>query len=154
MRKILIGFISLGVVLGVYLLYTRASKTPRTDKDRIAEIIKSVTDGNTPDLDSQMGKIGDVGIGPAEKAYYFTTNPETQEIEREFGFEKLLHADRGVWDIEKPYMNVYRRNFTCYLTADKGQVLFDGRLSCVSNPREILNCISASGYEECVRCMA
>lgn len=41
-----------------------------------------------------------------------------------------------------------------YVAADKGQVLFDGRLSCVSNPREILSCISKSGYEECVRCMA
>jgi len=41
-----------------------------------------------------------------------------------------------------------------YVAADKGQVLFNGMLSCVSNPREILNCISASGYEECVRCMA
>jgi Fe-S cluster assembly ATP-binding protein len=41
-----------------------------------------------------------------------------------------------------------------YVAADKGQVLFDGRLSCVSNPREILSCISRSGYEECVRCMA
>jgi hypothetical protein len=122
MRKILIGFVSLGVVLGVYLLYTRVSKTPKTDTDRIAEAIKSVADGNLVDFDSRMGKIGDVGIGPAEKAYYFTTNPKTQEIEREFGFEKLLHAVRGVWDIEKPYMNVFRRNFTCYLTADKGQV--------------------------------
>jgi Fe-S cluster assembly ATP-binding protein len=41
-----------------------------------------------------------------------------------------------------------------YLTADKGQVLYGGRLSCISNPREILTCISKSGYEECVRCMA
>lgn len=41
-----------------------------------------------------------------------------------------------------------------YVAADKGQVLYDGMLSCVSNPREILDCISASGYEECVRCIA
>jgi Fe-S cluster assembly ATP-binding protein len=41
-----------------------------------------------------------------------------------------------------------------YVAADKGQVLFDGRLSCVSNPREILNCIGETGYEECVRCIA
>lgn len=40
-----------------------------------------------------------------------------------------------------------------YVSADKGHVLYDGMLSCVSNPREILNCISESGYEECVRCM-
>ena len=41
-----------------------------------------------------------------------------------------------------------------YVTADKGQVLFDGMLSCVSHPAEILTCIGKSGYEECVRCIA
>ncbi|MBW1782398.1 MAG: ABC transporter ATP-binding protein [Deltaproteobacteria bacterium] len=41
-----------------------------------------------------------------------------------------------------------------YVAADKGQVLYDGRLSCVSNPREILNCVGESGYEECVRCIS
>ncbi len=40
-----------------------------------------------------------------------------------------------------------------YVAADKGQVLYNGYLSCVSNPREILSCISKSGYEECVRCI-
>jgi len=40
-----------------------------------------------------------------------------------------------------------------YVTADKGQVLFDGMLSCVSNPREILGCVGESGYQECVRCI-
>ena len=40
-----------------------------------------------------------------------------------------------------------------YVSADKGQVLYNGMLSCVSNPNEILNCISESGYEECVRCI-
>ncbi|MFN3534382.1 MAG: ABC transporter ATP-binding protein [Desulfatiglandales bacterium] len=41
-----------------------------------------------------------------------------------------------------------------YVNADKGQVLYQGRLSCVTNPREILDCISKSGYEECVRCIS
>ncbi|MDB9822427.1 ABC transporter ATP-binding protein [Deltaproteobacteria bacterium] len=40
-----------------------------------------------------------------------------------------------------------------YVTGDKGQVLFDGKLSCVSNPREILKCVGESGYKECVRCI-
>jgi len=40
-----------------------------------------------------------------------------------------------------------------YVDADKGQVLFDGKLSSVENPREILKCVGQSGYEECVRCM-
>jgi len=41
-----------------------------------------------------------------------------------------------------------------YVAADKGQVLYDGRLSCVSNPHEILNCVGEFGYEECVRCIS
>lgn len=39
-----------------------------------------------------------------------------------------------------------------YITADKGQVLYNGVLTCTSNPREIFRCISRVGYEECVRC--
>jgi Fe-S cluster assembly ATP-binding protein len=40
-----------------------------------------------------------------------------------------------------------------YVTADKGQVLYDGVLSCTTNPREILDCIGKMGYKECVRCI-
>jgi Fe-S cluster assembly ATP-binding protein len=39
-----------------------------------------------------------------------------------------------------------------YITADKGQVLYDGVLTCTSNPREIFRCISEVGYGECVKC--
>jgi len=39
-----------------------------------------------------------------------------------------------------------------YITADKGQVLYGGVLTCTSNPREIFKCISQVGYGECVKC--
>jgi Fe-S cluster assembly ATP-binding protein len=39
-----------------------------------------------------------------------------------------------------------------YVTADKGQLLYQGELTCSSNPREIFTCIREAGYEECVRC--
>ena len=39
-----------------------------------------------------------------------------------------------------------------YVTADKGQVLFDGVLACRSNPNAIFKQIKEEGYEECVRC--
>ncbi|MBN2312788.1 MAG: hypothetical protein JXM79_02595 [Sedimentisphaerales bacterium] len=122
MRKFLIGFVSLGIVLGLYTLYIRTGKTPDIDTDRAAKAIKSTADGNAIDPNSEMGKIGDVGIGPVRQARYVTLNPKTKEVEREFGFEKLLHEVRDVWEIEKPYMNVYRRNFKCFITADRGQV--------------------------------
>lgn len=40
-----------------------------------------------------------------------------------------------------------------FISADKGQVLYNGMLSCVSNPNEILRCVSESGYQECVKCI-
>jgi Fe-S cluster assembly ATP-binding protein len=40
-----------------------------------------------------------------------------------------------------------------YVTADKGQVLYEGMMSCKTNPNEIFTCIKQQGYEECVRCV-
>ncbi len=39
-----------------------------------------------------------------------------------------------------------------YITADQGQVLYNGHMCCMRNPREILNWLREYGYEECVRC--
>lgn len=39
-----------------------------------------------------------------------------------------------------------------YITADRGQVLYNGHLCCSRNAREILKWIGEFGYEECVRC--
>ncbi|MFP4476500.1 MAG: ABC transporter ATP-binding protein [Desulfatibacillaceae bacterium] len=39
-----------------------------------------------------------------------------------------------------------------YITADKGQVLYDGVLCCRQNAREILKWIREYGYKECVAC--
>jgi len=39
-----------------------------------------------------------------------------------------------------------------YITADKGQVLYNGVLCCSRNAREILGWITEYGYEECVKC--
>jgi Fe-S cluster assembly ATP-binding protein len=39
-----------------------------------------------------------------------------------------------------------------YITADKGQVLYNGVICCSRNAREILKWIREYGYEECVKC--
>ena len=123
MRKIFIALISLAAVLAIYLFYGRVSKTPTIpmDTDTEAEFIDSVADGNDGGLDNNVGMIGEVGVGTVRKARYITLN-ENKEVEREWGFEKLLHEVRDLWEIEKPYMNVYQRNVKFYITADKGNV--------------------------------
>ncbi|MFZ5427464.1 MAG: ABC transporter ATP-binding protein [Thermodesulfobacteriota bacterium] len=41
-----------------------------------------------------------------------------------------------------------------YINADRGQVMYEGKLCCESNPRDILDHISRFGYQECLRCLA
>jgi hypothetical protein len=65
--------------------------------------------------------VGGVGVGTVQKAKYTHLNTKKQ-VDREFGFEKLLHVEGDEWEIEKPYMNVFRGNLKCYMTADKGRV--------------------------------
>ena len=122
MRKLLIGVVSLGAILGVYLLYSRVSESPMIETGGDGAFVVPAGDGNDAALENGMGQIGEVGLGTVQKARYITLNPTTKRLEREFGFEKLLHQAGDIWEIEKPYMNVYRPNFKCYITADKGQV--------------------------------
>ena len=122
MRKLLIGVVSLGAVLGAYLLYRRVSDTPVFQTRPGVEVVGSAADGNAAALDGETGRIGQVGLGPVRKAEYVTLNQKTKRVERKFGFERLLHETGDVWEIEKPYMNIYRPNLTCFVTADKGQV--------------------------------
>jgi len=122
MRKLLVGFISLGVVFAAYVLYRGVSNTPVLETDSGAEFIETVAESNFGDFESNVGKIGDIGLGPMHKAYFINVNKETKALEREWGFEKLLHEDRGFWELEKPYVNVFQSDFTCYITADRGLV--------------------------------
>ncbi|MHC4569562.1 MAG: hypothetical protein ACYTE3_27880, partial [Planctomycetota bacterium] len=76
MRKLLIGFVSLGGVLAVYLLYTGVSDSPVIEDDPGAEFIETIADSNTGDFDPNVGKIGDIGIGRADLAEFITRNKE------------------------------------------------------------------------------
>jgi Fe-S cluster assembly ATP-binding protein len=40
-----------------------------------------------------------------------------------------------------------------YVDADQANVLFNGRIACQGNPRELLRGISDHGYEECTKCL-
>jgi hypothetical protein len=73
------------------------------------------------DSNSNIGKVGDVGVGVIKNARYTTLNDQKQ-VEREFGFEELLHQDGNDWEIEKPYMNIYRRSFNCSITGERAKV--------------------------------
>ncbi len=115
-RKLFIWLISFGAVLVVFLLYSLLSGTARIEIDIGSEAAD--TDSN---FSGEVGVVGEVGVGPVEMARFTDLNKDKQ-IEREFGFERLLHKSGDEWVIEKPFMNIYRPSFKCYITADTGDV--------------------------------
>ncbi|MHC4658300.1 MAG: hypothetical protein ACYS83_03870, partial [Planctomycetota bacterium] len=116
-RKFYVWLISLGVVLAVYLLYDRMAGTPQIDFDTQAQFTGAVADSN-----GEIGMIGDVGVRELEVAEFITRNDKTKEIEQIFGFEELIDEEGDEWEVSKPYMNIFRRNFNCYITADKARI--------------------------------
>ncbi len=116
-RKLRVWLISIGAIFVIYLFYNLISRTPPIEIDTG----DTVAESNTVEFDGNVGKVGGVGVGTIQKAKYTHLNAKKQ-VDREFGFEKLLHVEGNEWEIEKPYMNIFRGNLKCYMTADKGTV--------------------------------
>ncbi len=135
-RKFYVWLISLGAVLVIYLLYSWISKTPPIDIDAGKEFTDTIADGNLGGFVGEGGRIGDVYVPAIRKARFTDFDKETKEVIREWGFEKLLHDAGEEWDIEKPYMNIFRRSFKCYITSDKGRVRVETAVGMVS-PKDV-----------------
>jgi hypothetical protein len=118
LRKLLVAGLSLAGVLAIYLLYIRISKTPPISVDAGSELVGSAADSN---VDGKIGKVGGVGVATLKKPRFLHRN-KNKEVDREFGFEVLVHEEQDRWDIEKPYLNIFQPAFTCYITADRGKV--------------------------------
>ncbi len=118
-RRFTIWLVSFLAVLVVYFIYNRLSRTPLIPTDIMTTPAGQLA--NVRDSNVNVGKVGDVGVGIIKNARYTTLNAQKQ-VEREFGFEELLHQDGNNWEIEKPYMNIYRRSFNCSITGERAKV--------------------------------
>lgn len=112
-RKFYVWLISLTAVSGAYLLFTWMSDTPRIDTK--GQFARPISQANIPGIDTNLGQIGEAKVGTVQKAVYRTKD-------RVFGFEKLLHESGDQWLIEKPYMSIFKSNFTCHITSNEGTV--------------------------------
>jgi hypothetical protein len=118
-RRFTIWLVSFLAVLVVYFLYTRLTRTPTIPTDITTTPAGQLAD--VRDSNASIGKMGGVGVGIIKNARYTTLNDQKQ-VEREFGFQELLHQDGNDWEIEKPYMNIYRKSFNCSITGERAQV--------------------------------
>jgi len=121
LRKLFIAVMSLAGVLAIYLIYSYVAETPQISVDGADDFVRSPADGNAGEFGDRVGKIGDVGVDAVKKTKFIHRNKD-KEVDREFGFETLLHEEKDRWEIEKPYLNIFQPNFTSYVTADKGTV--------------------------------
>ncbi|MHC5075236.1 MAG: hypothetical protein ACYTFM_02245 [Planctomycetota bacterium] len=123
-RRIFVWLISFLVVIVVYKLYAIFNQTPIIDLERTTTFLEQaeVVDSNSSE---QIGKIGGVEIERIDKARFFDKNPETGEIEREFGYEMVANVQGSEWEIIRPYMNVYRPDLNLRITAEKGNVFIE-----------------------------
>lgn len=120
LRTILVGLLCLAVLLGIYLLYSRVSETPQLEVGTGVGLTGAAENG-TGELDGELGKIGDVGVGTVKKFEYLHRNDQG-EVDRKFGFRELLHQTKGRWAVNKPYMDVFLPSLRCNMTADRGNV--------------------------------
>ncbi len=118
-RKIVVGVVALGVLLGVFVLYTRVSETPALTDAR--EVRPEVVEDTNEPAGDEVGMIGPVGIGSVKQTRFLHTN-EQNRVDREFGFEELLHRQGDQWEITRPYMKLFLPQFRCDVTADRGKV--------------------------------
>ena len=91
LREIFIWLLSFAAVLAVFLLVTHNSQKIQIGKGPNYQDPNGISDSNTP---SKIGQLGDVGVGPVDIARFTDLDPDTKEVVREFGFEKLLHKNQ------------------------------------------------------------
>jgi len=120
-RKTAVGALALAIVVSAYVLHTWFSDSSEVDIGAKIESGFTDADRNISPSDGEVGKIGDVGVEKIQDARYERLN-ENNEIERIFGFKELLYKVGDEWEIEKPFMDIFRPAFKCSITSDKGKV--------------------------------
>jgi hypothetical protein len=119
-RRFSVWLVSFLMVLIVYFIYNRVNRTPvistTSEAPAGTQQTGEVYEGNTI-----TGKVGNVGVGTAKNVRYTKLN-EQKQVEREFGFDELLHQDGNEWEIEKPYYSIYGKEFKSMLTGDKARI--------------------------------
>lgn len=116
-RKVYVGALALQAVLVVYFIFIYLNPTVMMEMDK-----QPPSDDVSGYTTEKIGHVGTLGIGSVDAAKFVDFN-EDKTINREFGFEKMLHRTGEQWQVEKPFINIYQDEFRCRITADKAIVL-------------------------------
>ncbi len=122
LRTVLLWFASLLVVIALFFLSTRLSKRPAITLtpnhnllDHLPEVIE-ISDSNSAPV------IEGTEIIDVVDAEYTTRDEITKEVIQIFGFKSVLKSQGDQLELEKPYINLFRKQFNCSIRAEKGIV--------------------------------
>ena len=123
MRKLIIGLIAIGLVASLFWAYALIMDAKPIE---VRNVVGS-DDLEMPESGDAVQQEGDTDVRVAEKARYVILDPETKEITRVFGFDKLLNQgmDASRRQVESPYMIFYDPDYQCRVDADAGMFQVD-----------------------------
>jgi len=119
-RKFVIGLMVLGVLLALYMGYARIGGTPSPGLSVPKPLPLPVLE-TTGEPNVQGGKIGATHVITIEKTRFFHRD-ENSRVDREFGFEIILHKQADRWRFTNPYMKLFLPKLQCHVIADTGEV--------------------------------
>ena len=120
MRKFVIGLVVFGVLLALYVGYTRLSGTGPSGFGATEPLpIPEAEAFEEPN--GQGGKIGPTEIVKIKETRFFHRGLDGRR-DREFGFEVLLHKQGDRWKFTNPYMRLFLPKVRCEVSADTGEV--------------------------------
>lgn len=120
-RKFIIWFVSFIVVLGAFLLYRGANDAGVIEITTLDSGV-DVNDANMFFADANAGQIGQAKLKGLRQARFDTVDAKTRKLKRSVGFEKVLHSTGDLWELDKPYMNVFQGKLRCDITSDTGTI--------------------------------
>jgi len=151
LRRFIIWLVCLSALLGAYQLCKHLSGMAPVPETGVDEVAAPVADFN-----SQLGKLGEVGIGRVRVAEFVTHEPGINGVERMvFGFEELLHEQGDEWEVKGPYINLFMSKAKCFITARQGKIQVDssgGKYNikvAELNTDVVISIVSNQGGNEC-----
>jgi len=134
-RTFRVWLFTIGIVLLSYIIYGQFSETPEIRYDEIGAG-EGLTGEAAVGGGGNYGQVsGSLDIDTVEETR-FVHRDSDKRVDRVFGFAKLLHRIGDEWEIEKPFMDFYRRDFTCTITADKGIIQAGESMDISGSPKD------------------
>jgi hypothetical protein len=118
MRKIIVGLCAIAFVGVFFLGYVLLTDTAPIQTPGAAQ----VQDINLPQSRGAGQQTTDTDVRDAREARYVVLNPDTKEVERVLGFEKMQNpgTESSRWEVEKPYLLFYESGYQCRIDSAKG----------------------------------